>query len=84
MARYLAMHFGPFGVRCNSISPGPFPNADAQRMYPHMVAAQKSKVPLGRIGRAEEIAGAVSFLVSDASNFVTGINLPVDGGWTAW
>ncbi len=84
MARYLAMHFGPDGVRCNSISPGPFPSPDAQRTHPHMVAAQNSKVPLGRIGRAEEIAGAVAFLLSDASSYITGINLPVDGGWTAW
>lgn len=84
MARYLAMHFGPDGVRCNSISPGPFPNPDAQRAHPHMVASQNRKVPLGRVGRAEEIAGAVAFLVSEASSFVTGINLAVDGGWTSW
>jgi len=84
MARYLAMHFGPDGVRCNSISPGPFPNPETQRANPHMTAMQSLKVPLARIGRAEEIAGAVTFLVSSAASFVTGINLPVDGGWTAW
>jgi NAD(P)-dependent dehydrogenase (short-subunit alcohol dehydrogenase family) len=84
MARYLAMHFGPDGVRCNSISPGPFPNPDAQRAHPHMVASQNRKVPLGRVGRAEEVAGSVAFLVSEASSFITGINLPVDGGWTSW
>ncbi|MBI5801641.1 MAG: SDR family oxidoreductase [Verrucomicrobia bacterium] len=84
MARYLAMHFGPDGVRCNAISPGPFPNPESQRVNTHMIASQNLKVPLARIGQAEEIAGAVAFLVSDASTYVTGINLPVDGGWTAW
>lgn len=84
MARYLAVHFGGDGVRCNAISPGPFPNPEAQRAHPGFVARLAGKVPLGRIGRAEEIAGAVAFLLGDASSFINGINLPVDGGWTAW
>lgn len=83
MARYLAVHWGRAGVRCNSISPGPFPNPGVQQNV-EFVARLKTKVPLGRVGEAPEIAGAVAFLVSEASSFVTGINLPVDGGWTAW
>jgi NAD(P)-dependent dehydrogenase (short-subunit alcohol dehydrogenase family) len=84
MARYLAVHFGKQNVRCNAISPGPFPNPGIQSAHPEFVGRLAKKVPLGRIGQAAEIAGAVAFLLSDASTFVNGINLPVDGGWTAW
>lgn len=84
MARYLAVHFGAQNVRCNSVSPGPFPNPALQRDNPAFIARLSKKVPLGRVGQADEIAGAVAFLLGDASSFVNGVNLPVDGGWTAW
>ena len=84
MARYLAVHYGPHGVRCNTISPGPFPNPTIQRDQPEFVQRLSAKVPLQRVGQAPEIAGAVAFLLSDASTFITGQNLAVDGGWTAW
>lgn len=84
MARYLAVHWGRQGVRCNSISPGPFPNPTIQFQQPEFVERLAQKVPLGRVGQAAEIAGAVTFLLSDASSFITGQNLAVDGGWTAW
>jgi NAD(P)-dependent dehydrogenase (short-subunit alcohol dehydrogenase family) len=84
MARYLAVHWGRNGVRVNSLSPGPFPNPNIQRDNPAFVQRLSAKVPLGRIGQAGEIAGAVAFLLSDAASYVTGHNLAVDGGWTAW
>lgn len=84
MARYFAMHFGRQNVRCNAVSPGPFPNPGIQRSNPAFIERLSRKVPLGRIGQADEIAGAVAFLLSDASSYVNGANLPVDGGWTAW
>ncbi|WP_395736681.1 SDR family oxidoreductase [Prosthecobacter sp.] len=84
MARYLAVHWGRQSVRCNSISPGPFPNPSLQLQKPEFIERLAQKVPLGRVGQAAEIAGAVTFLLSDASSFITGQNLAVDGGWTAW
>lgn len=84
MARYFAMHYGRNGVRCNTISPGPFPNPTLQRDQPDFVDRLSQKVPLGRVGQAPEIAGAVAFLLSDAASYITGQNLAVDGGWTSW
>lgn len=84
MARYLTVHYGKSGLRCNIISPGPFPNPNVQREHPEFVERLSQKVPLGRVGQAAEITGAVAFLLSDASSFITGQNLAVDGGWTSW
>lgn len=84
LTRYLAVHYGPRGVRCNAISPGPFPNPAMQANQPEFISRLAQKVPLGRVGQSPEIAGAVAFLLGDASTFITGQNLAVDGGWTVW
>jgi NAD(P)-dependent dehydrogenase (short-subunit alcohol dehydrogenase family) len=84
MTRYLAVHWGRSGVRVNCISPGPFPNPNLQRDNPAFVQRLAARSPLGRVGQANEISGAVAFLLSDAAGYVTGQNLAVDGGWTAW
>ena len=84
MTRYLAVHWGKQNVRCNCVSPGPFPNPTVQKHHPEFVDRLASHTPLGRIGAAHEISGAVAFLLSDASTYVTGHNLVVDGGWTIW
>lgn len=84
MTKYLAVHWGRDNVRCNCISPGPFPNPTVQKENPQFVERLAAKSPMGRIGKSEEIAGTVAFLLSDAASYITGQNLFVDGGWTAW
>ncbi len=83
LTRHAATHLAARGIRVNAISPGPFPVA-APPSDPGLLDRIAAKVPLGRVGRPEELATAVLFLASPASTFVTGVNLPVDGGWTTW
>ncbi|BBO32846.1 SDR family NAD(P)-dependent oxidoreductase [Lacipirellula parvula] len=82
LTRHLAVHWAPDGVRVNSISPGPFPNP--QKAPADLIFRLSAKTPMGRIGTPDELKGAVVFLASDASSFVTGHDLAVNGGWTAW
>jgi NAD(P)-dependent dehydrogenase (short-subunit alcohol dehydrogenase family) len=84
MVRYMAVHYGKSNVRFNSISPGPFPNPAVQQANPAFINRLAAKCPMGRVGNAPEIAGAVAFLVSDAASYITGQNLFVDGGWNCW
>ena len=84
LTRYLAIHYGKDNIRCNCISPGPFPNPSVKKEHPEFVAKLANKVPLGRVGNPEEIASAAVFLVSKGGSFITGQNLFVDGGWTSW
>jgi NAD(P)-dependent dehydrogenase (short-subunit alcohol dehydrogenase family) len=82
--RYAACEFGREGIRVNAISPGPFPAEKVQVNNPEFVSTLANKVPMARVGRPEELQGPLSFLISDASSFVNGTNLVVDGGWTCW
>ena len=84
MTRYMAVHWAKKNVRCNCISPGPFPSSDVQQTNPLFIERLAHKVPMGRVGSQHEVAGAVNFFLSDASSFITGQNLFIDGGWTSW
>jgi NAD(P)-dependent dehydrogenase (short-subunit alcohol dehydrogenase family) len=83
LVRYQAIALAPLGIRVNAVVPGPFPGP-AARSHPDFIARLESRAPLGRIGEPEEVVGATVFLCSDASSFVTGASITVDGGWTAW
>jgi len=84
ITRYWAVELAPMAIRCNAISPGAFPQGPVQKTNPDFVERLAQKSPLKRIGRPEELVGAVIYLASDASSYTTGSNLVVDGGWTAW
>lgn len=81
--RYMAVHLAKNGVRVNAVSPGAFPSPDVQRETAFVDALDRS-IPMGRVGRSDEMVGPIAFLLSDSSSYVTGHNLVVDGGWTSW
>jgi NAD(P)-dependent dehydrogenase (short-subunit alcohol dehydrogenase family) len=83
MVRYMAGHFGGRNIRVNAVAPGPFPHQATQESTEFMGNLSRSTM-LGRIGRRDELAGPTAFLLSDASSYVTGQCLNIDGGWTAW
>lgn len=83
LTRYLAMHYGPFGIRCNCIAPGPFPHPPVQTNT-RFIEDLGNKTLLRRIGQNHEMVGPSLFLLSDSASYVTGHNLVVDGGWTVW
>ena len=82
MTRHLAAYWAADQVRVNCLSPGPFPNP--AKAPAELIDRLKQFVPMGRMGKPEELMGAVAFLASDASSYMTGQNLTIDGGWTAW
>ena len=82
--KYAACEFGKEGIRVNAISPGPFPTEEVQRLNPDFILELGKKVPMGRIGNAQEIKGPSLFLASSAASFVNGANVVVDGGWSCW
>ena len=85
MTRALALEWAPYNVRVNALCPGPFVTPMNKALLENKETRNFfiSRIPLGRFGNPPELDGAVVFLASDASSFVTGSALVIDGGWMA-
>jgi NAD(P)-dependent dehydrogenase (short-subunit alcohol dehydrogenase family) len=85
MTRSMAIDLAPYGIRVNTLCPTfvETPLANSFLSNPEFKADVLSKIKLGRVGRVEDLLGAIVLLASDASSLMTGTSLVVDGGWTA-
>lgn len=81
LTKYFASYLGPENIQVNCVSPGAFPS-DKVREQEGFEGELRRRIPLERVGEPQDLAGAFVFLSSAATNFVTGHNLVVDGGWT--
>lgn len=84
--RATAVDYGHDGVRVNAVCPGPVRTALLEQALekPDIADAYYERIPLGRTAEPEDIASAITFLASDDAGFISGVNLPVDGGLTSW
>ena len=81
LTRHLAVYWAQDNVRVNCISPGAFPK---DVVMEEVIGRLSAKSPMKRLGRRHELKGALLLLASDAGSYMTGANIPVEGGWTAW
>jgi NAD(P)-dependent dehydrogenase (short-subunit alcohol dehydrogenase family) len=86
LIRELARQWAPHGIRVNGLAPGFFPTAMNAPMVADAGRLQQlvSRIPLGRVGAPEDLAGVAVFLASPASGYITGQVIPLDGGMTCW
>jgi len=81
LTKYYAMYLAKYNINVNAISPGPFPSLDVQKDK-GFVQRLEQKTKLKRIGKPNDLKGVIALLSSSASNYITGQNICVDGGWT--
>ncbi|QOD62085.1 SDR family oxidoreductase [Polaribacter haliotis] len=84
LTKYYAVLLGSSNIQVNAIAPGPFPSLIVQQENPNFVNRLKEKNPLNRIGVPEDLSGSIILLSTNASDFITGQTLQIDGGWTIW
>lgn len=87
MTQSMACDLARFGIRVNAVAPGVIEAPMARGMLDQVkfdMSAYERRTPMGRLGRPNEIGHAVLFLLSDLASYITGVTLPVDGGWTAF
>jgi gluconate 5-dehydrogenase len=81
LTKYFASYLAQYGILVNAISPGAFPSKSVQK-HKSFISSLENKNPLKRIGQPDELKGIFVFLASNASTYVTGQNIAIDGGWT--
>ena len=84
LTRHLAVYWAKDNIRVNAICPGAFPSQRVHDDLPQFIERLEQKVPMGRMGKPHELKGLVVLLASEAGSYLTGQNILVDGGWTAW
>ena len=86
LSKGIALQYANDNIRCNSIHPGPIDTKMASDIFvnPELMRGAISRVPLQRIGTTRDVAFGALFLASDESSYVTGSELVIDGGWTAY
>ncbi len=84
LSKYMAVKYAKQGIRVNSVSPGCYLNDRLLKEMPEFCERFTQEMPMGRLGKPDEIRGMIVYLAGDASTYTTGQNFLVDGGWTAW
>ena len=86
LTKNAALELGPLGIRVNAVAPGSIRTAFTEERLaaPGALKQTEDRIPLGRVGVPDDIAGPVAFLCSRESAYMTGAIVAVDGGWTAW
>jgi NAD(P)-dependent dehydrogenase (short-subunit alcohol dehydrogenase family) len=84
LTRQLAVDYGRRGILVNAVAPGKIMTGSPEQANPQLTAYAESRTPFSRLGRPDDVAGAVSFLASEDSLYISGTNLLVDGGWMAY